>query len=84
MKSLHIIRRADDRLAMEAIRSEARQSAVTVLLLQDGVLSKEDFPKETYAGEEDLAARGIESRHPAVDYSAIARLIAGHDRVVTW
>ncbi len=84
MKTLHILRKAEDRLAMEAIRNERQQRAVAVLLLQDGVLAKGDFPDETYACREDLDARGIQSPYRAADYDAIARLIAEHDRVITW
>lgn len=69
---------------MEAIRNEQQQRAVAVLLLQDGVLTKGNFGNETYACQEDLDARGINSPHRAVDYDAIARLIAEHDRVITW
>ena len=84
MKSLHIVRKADDRLAMEAIQNEERQRPVALLLLQDGVLAKGRFPDETYACQEDLTARGIESRYKPIDYDAIAQLIAEYDRVVTW
>jgi sulfur relay protein TusB/DsrH len=82
MKTLHIVRKGADRLAMEAIRHEQREGAV--LLIQDGVLAKGAFPNETYSCQEDLIARGIASRHRAVDYDAIARLIAEHDRVIVW
>ncbi|MBI3804998.1 MAG: sulfurtransferase TusB [Nitrospirae bacterium] len=81
MKTLHIVRKTNDPLAQEAIAQD-RQAAV--LLIQDGVFAKGPFPSETYACREDLTARGIASPHPAVDYAEIARLIAEHDRVITW
>lgn len=84
MKSLHVIRKTNDPLAMEAIRSERGRREVGVLLLQDGVLAKGEFPDATYVCEEDLAARGIKSRYRVVDYEAIARLMAEYDRVTTW
>jgi sulfur relay protein TusB/DsrH len=84
MKSLHIVRKANDPLAMEAIQNEQQQSSVAILLLQDGVLSKGPFPDDTYICREDLTARGIKSRYRPVNYDAIAQLIADHDRIVTW
>ena len=84
MKTLHIVRKTNDPLAMEAIQNEERQGGTAVLLLQDGVLAKGTFPDETYVCREDLAARGIRAPYRPVDYEAIAQLIAQHDRVVTW
>jgi sulfur relay protein TusB/DsrH len=84
MKRLHILRKTNDPLAMEAIQHERRLREVGVLLLQDGVLAKGDFPDPTYVCGEDLAARGIKSRYRVVDYETIARLMVEYDRVTTW
>jgi len=84
MKTLHVIRKTTDPLAMEAIRSERGRREIGVLLLQDGVLARGAFPDATYVCEEDLAARGIKSPYRVVDYEAIARLMAEYDRVTTW
>lgn len=91
MKTLHILRKIEDRLALEAIANEQQRRPVTILLLQDAVLvnrvghrMSENFPDETYACREDLDARGIQSPYRVADYGDIARLIAEHDRVITW
>lgn len=84
MKTLHVIRKTNDPLAMEAIRSERDRREIGVLLLQDGVLAKGDFPDATYVCEEDLAARGTKSPYRVVNYEAIAHLMAEYDRVTTW
>ena len=81
MKTLHILRKTNDPIALEAIQSDPEAA---VLLIQDAVLIKSVFPTETYACREDLAARGIPERHRVVDYTEIARLIVEHDRVVAW
>jgi sulfur relay protein TusB/DsrH len=81
MKTLHILRKTNDPIAFEAIRSDPQAA---VLLIQDGVLAKGSFPVETYACREDLVARGLRERHRIVDYNEIARLIVEHDRVITW
>lgn len=81
MKTLHILRKTTDPFAFEAIQSDPQAA---VLLIQDAVLIKGSFPAETYACHEDLAARGIERPFRVVDYNDIARLIAEHDRVITW
>lgn len=81
MKTLHIVRKPNDVMAIEAI--EHSEGAV-VLLIQDGVLEQRTFPGETYACEEDVRARGIETGCPTIDYDGIAGLIALCERVITW
>lgn len=84
MKSLHIMRKINDLFAREVIADEALAGAVALLLVQDGVLAKGDFPDETYVCQEDLAARGGESPHVSVNYPGIARLITECERVIVW
>ena len=84
MKSLHIIRKTTDPLAIEAMTNERRQRAIALLLIQDGVLAKGDFPEETYACAEDLIARGAARPYKAIGYPEMARLISECDRVIVW
>lgn len=84
MKTLHILRKTTDPLATGAMRSEGRRRPIALLLIQDGVLAKGDFPEETYACAEDQAARGVRRPYRAVDYTEIARLISECDRVIVW
>jgi sulfur relay protein TusB/DsrH len=81
MKTLHILRKTNDPIAIEAIRSDPEAA---LLLIQDAVLAKGSFPAKTYACREDLVARGIGERYRIVDYDDIARLITEYDRVITW
>jgi sulfur relay protein TusB/DsrH len=84
MKTLHILRKSENPLAMEAIEHEEQHRQVAVLLIQDGVLARGNFPDETYLCQEDVIARGIQNRYLPVDYPAIARLIVQFDRIITW
>jgi sulfur relay protein TusB/DsrH len=82
--TLHVIRKTHGPLAAEAMESERRQRPVALLLIQDGVLAKGDFPEETYVCAEDQIARGIQRSYQAVDYTEMARLILKYDRVIVW
>jgi sulfur transfer complex TusBCD TusB component (DsrH family) len=84
MKTLHILRRISDPLAMELIDAERVQGSVALLLIQDAVLARGDFPPETYVLEEDLSARGEESPYCLINAHGMARLIMDCDRVITW
>lgn len=84
MKTLHILRKTNDPLAIHIINEEQKRRPVVLLLIQDGVLSKGNFPDETYVSQEDLSARGGKSAYTQVNYPEIARLIIECDRVVTW
>lgn len=81
MSTLHIITDARDRLPLEAIEREG--GSTTILLLQDGVCADVE-PGNVYACADDVRARGLESRHPLVDYDGIIDLLTSHDRVICW
>jgi len=84
MKTLHILRKISDPLAIEVIDEERKFGAINVLLIQDGVLASRDFPDETYVSQEDISARGGKSPFPQINYPGIARLITECDRVICW
>jgi len=84
MKTLHIIRKAGDKLAQEVINHESDKSGVTVLLIQDGVLSSLQWAGDIYASVNDIEARGLNTSYKLVDYSSICQLIIDHDKVIVW
>ncbi len=84
MKTLHILRKINDPFALAAITDEAGKWPTALLLIQDGVLTREILPEETYVCQEDLSARGAESPYPLINYAGIARLITECGRVITW
>lgn len=84
MKILHIIREMDDRRALETARDHAGENDVTVVLLQDAVLSKVPWEGDIYACREDVEARGGAPKAKEVEYRELIRMIFGHDRVIMW
>ncbi len=84
MKTLHIIRKADDRFAREVISHESTDGGVSVLLIQDGVLSGLQVCGDIFASVSDIEARSLSTTYKLVDYNSICRMIIDHDRVVVW
>ena len=84
MKILHLVRQIVDERALRTAVGQSAQHAVTVLLLQDAVLTPLDFPGQVYACREDVEARGARSATEAVDYDRMVQMIFEHDKVVSW
>ena len=84
MKTLHIIRNIDNKLAQEVINHEGAKGDVTVLLIQDGVFSSLQWAGDIYASVNDVEARGLNTSYKLVDYSSICQLIIDHDKVIVW
>lgn len=85
MRLLHIIRDPHEGLGLELARHQAGGNAVSLLLVQDGVLARPDgIPARVYALADDLEARGRLGAWEAVDYDRAVRLIAEHDKVYVW
>ncbi len=84
MKTLHILRKINDPLALKVIADGLLNDSVALLLIQDGVLAKGNFPEETYVCEEDLTARSAESPYFLINYAGIARLVIECERIITW
>ena len=84
MKTLHIIRKAGDKLAQEVIDHESAKGDVSVLLIQDGVLSRLYWPGDVYDSVSDVEARGLNTSYKLVDYSTICQLIIDHEKVIVW
>ncbi len=83
-KTLHILRKISDPLAMAVIAEEQKNAEVVLLLIQDAVLAKGDFPDACYVSEEDLSARGAESPYCLINAHGMAALIMDCQRVITW
>ena len=83
-KTLHIIRKAGDKLAQEVIDHESAKGDVSVLLIQDGVLSSLYGAGDVYASVNDVEARGLNTTYKLVDYSTICQLIIDHEKVIVW
>jgi len=83
-KTLHIIRKIGDKLAQEVIDHESAKGDVSVLLIQDGVLSSLYVAGDVYASVNDVEARGLNTSFKLVDYSTICQLIIDHEKVIVW
>ncbi len=85
MNILHIVRDMTEALPLRVAAEQREQGhQVTLLLLHDAVLRKVEFPGPVLACEDDLLARGVAGRYPAVDYQGIIQTIQDHDRVISW
>ncbi len=81
MATLHILRNFDSALANETIDAKVGDQ---LLLIQDAVLHPGPFPCAVAVSRDDVAARGVESVHPSVDYDGMRDLMLAHQRVVLW
>jgi len=86
MRCLHIIRDPHEQLGLELASRQAAEHAVSLLLVQDGVLARPEGLEAAsiYALADDLEARGRLGAWEAVDYDTAVRLIAEHDKVFVW
>lgn len=88
MKTLHVLRRRNDRLAEAAICSEFTSGgegySASVLLIQDAVLGSPAVPVPVYVNAQDLQARGVTRPYEIIDYDEICKMILEHDRTVVW
>ncbi len=84
MKILHILRREADQFVLEVIEHDRTVREVSILLIQDGVLSKFREDNNVFASVNDVEARGLDVSCNLVDYPAISQLIVGHDKVIVW
>ncbi len=84
MKILHILRREEDQLVREIIEHDKTGENLSVLLIQDGVLSKLREEDSVFASVNDVEARGLHVNCNLVDYPAICKLIIEHDKVIVW
>lgn len=81
---LHILTHADNAEAWEAIASESRGQAVTVLLVQEAVLAPPHSSVTVVASRADWQRHGAVHPHKTVDYEDILQLIDEHDVIRRW
>jgi len=81
VSTLHILRNLDARYCLETLDVAAGDA---VLLVQDGVLHRGQFPCPVSACRDDVNARQVEVDHPQVDYDGMRDLILAHDRALLW
>lgn len=84
MKVLHIIRREEDRLIEEIIDHYKAIGEASILLIQDGVLSRLKVDGAVYASINDVLARGVSVPYKLIGYPAMCQLIIEHDKVIVW
>lgn len=84
MKILHVIRKPSETLGLEVARCQGEAHQVTVLLIQDGVLSRPDPSALVYALGDDLEARGLKAVRTSTDYEGAVRLMTESDKVIVW
>lgn len=84
MKILHILKKEEDQFVKGVIEHDRTLKDVSILLIQDGVLSKFREDKNVFASVNDVEARGLNVSCNLVDYPAICRLIVKHDKVIIW
>lgn len=85
MRILHILRQIhEEGVLAVAERQRASGHQVTLILLQDAVLSRPRFEGEIYACAEDVKARTGQVLYPTLDYDGIVRMIFEHERVISW
>jgi sulfur transfer complex TusBCD TusB component (DsrH family) len=81
-KILHILRSTPDERTKETIMNHSQETDVTVLLIQEGVLTGERMPELVLALEEDVKKRKLSQDLPLIDYASMVRILFGHDRVI--
>lgn len=84
MKILHILKREEDQFVKEVIEHDRAVKELSILLIQDGVLSKFREDKNVFASVNDVEARGLNVKCNLVDYPAICKLIIEHGKVIVW
>ncbi len=86
MKVLHIIRNAADPLANRIIEEIGgdNSSEQTLLLIQDGVYTNPQGSACVFACSDDVAARGVTTDIPLVEYDRIVEMVFESDKVITW
>ncbi len=86
MPTLHVIRRADDLLAVDAAGHGDPRG--TILLIHDGVRAVVPGSSSgrcpVYAAAHDVQARGVKTDYPLITTAEICRLIVEHERVIVW
>ena len=81
---LHILTRADNAAAWDAIVAESRKRPVTVILVQEAVRAPPRDGVTLVASRPDWHKHGAAHPHRTVDYVEILKLIDEHDEIRRW
>ena len=81
---LHILTHADSAAAWDAIESESKDRLVTVVLLQEAVLSPPRDYVTVVASRADWEKHGAVHPHKTVDFVGILQLIDEHEEIRRW
>ncbi len=86
MKILHILRKPDDKTAIEIAKEQSCGNVVAILLMHDAVFSYvSDLGNiKIYASKRDVEARGAGGGFIQLDYEKIVELIFEYDKIVSW
>jgi sulfur transfer complex TusBCD TusB component (DsrH family) len=85
-RTLHILKDPNPREALEIIEKqmELRPDDSSVLLIQEAVRMKPNFPVKLYVLEEDANSRGIVPGQGSINYTQMLEMILVNDSVVVW
>ena len=83
-RSLHIVRRRADGLAMSVIAAQSGARPVAVVLVQDGVFAEIPASPAVCVNDDDVVARGIETRYRRVKIDEIAKMVCDAASVTVW
>ncbi len=86
MKILHIIKKIDDTYAWQtaAQQQKKEENQVIILLIHDAVFNTVQDDTEVFACQDDVMARGVETKASLVDYEEIVKMLLDADSVVSW
>lgn len=86
VKILHIIKNIDDTYAWQtAVRQQKKGgNQVIILLIHDAVFNTVQDDTEVFACQDDVMARGVETKASLVDYEEIVKMLLDADSVVSW
>ncbi|UCE18538.1 MAG: hypothetical protein JSV84_17075 [Gemmatimonadota bacterium] len=82
--TLHIIRRPDDAKALECIKAQANDGALSLLLMQEGIHTKPPSGVKAYILTDTPDNAGIQSDMRTIAYDEMVKLLFEHDTVVVW
>ncbi|MEE9529794.1 MAG: hypothetical protein V3W52_02290 [Syntrophobacteria bacterium] len=84
MKILYILRKQPDGLAKEMIEKQSHEHEITVVLIQEAVLMKENLPGHVLALDDDVRKRSVSQNIPKIGYEELLSLIFKNDRTLCW
>lgn len=84
MRFLHILRSSPDRWTMETILSHMRSFDVTIVLIQDAVMTEQKFPGRVFMLHDCTGIRKCNEDAIEIGCSDLVKAIFEHDRVIIW